>query len=75
MMIPHFKTGVHALMLSAPAQVLCREDCRGLCPVCAIELNDAPEGHTHEPGMQRLKERLEKRFDKMRGLLENPITE
>ena len=37
-----------AFVLSAPAQVLCREDCRGLCPICAADLNDEPEGHHHE---------------------------
>jgi uncharacterized protein len=42
-----------ALVLALPAQVLCREDCAGLCPVCAADLNDwdptGPE-HTHERG-------------------------
>lgn len=37
-----------AFVLSAPAQVLCREDCKGLCPVCAVDLNDEPEGHHHD---------------------------
>jgi uncharacterized protein len=40
-----------ALVLALPAQVLCREDCAGLCPVCAADLNDLdPAGpeHTHE---------------------------
>ena len=37
-----------AFVLSAPAQVLCREDCRGLCPICAADLNEEPEGHDHE---------------------------
>lgn len=27
------------LLLSAPAYVLCREDCRGLCPGCGQDLN------------------------------------
>lgn len=30
-----------------PPQLLCREDCAGLCPVCGADLNDEP-GHTHE---------------------------
>ncbi len=38
-----------AFALAMPAQVLCREDCAGLCPVCAVDLNDAPPGHHHEP--------------------------
>ena len=36
-----------ALALALPSQVLCREDCAGLCAVCGINLNDAP-GHEHE---------------------------
>ena len=28
------------LMLHFPAQVLCKEDCRGLCPQCGIDLNE-----------------------------------
>jgi uncharacterized protein len=37
-----------AFVLALPAQVLCREDCAGLCPVCAADLNDAGPEHTHE---------------------------
>jgi uncharacterized protein len=37
-----------ALVLALPAQVLCREDCAGLCSVCAADLNEAGPGHTHE---------------------------
>jgi uncharacterized protein len=37
-----------AFALSAPAQVLCRPDCAGLCPVCAADLNEAEPGHGHE---------------------------
>lgn len=29
------------IALAAPTQVLCREDCRGLCPVCGIDRNVA----------------------------------
>jgi DUF177 domain-containing protein len=40
-----------AFALALPTQVLCREDCAGLCPVCAADLNDldpaSPE-HAHE---------------------------
>jgi uncharacterized protein len=39
-----------AFALALPAQVLCRDDCAGLCAVCAADLNDldpaAPE-HAH----------------------------
>ena len=27
-------------LLSAPASVLCREDCKGLCPICGTDLNE-----------------------------------
>jgi uncharacterized protein len=30
-----------------PPKLLCREDCRGLCPVCGADLNADP-GHAHE---------------------------
>jgi uncharacterized protein len=33
--------------LALPAQVLCREDCAGLCAHCGANLNDEP-GHEHE---------------------------
>ncbi len=38
-----------AFALAAPVKVLCREDCAGLCPVCAADLNDAPPEHHHAP--------------------------
>jgi uncharacterized protein len=38
-----------AAMLALPAQLLCRPDCAGLCPVCGVSLNDAdPADHEHE---------------------------
>ncbi len=37
-----------ALALALPAQLLCREDCAGLCPVCGIDLNAAGPDHAHE---------------------------
>jgi uncharacterized protein len=36
-----------ALALAMPAQILCRSDCRGLCPQCGADLNAEPE-HAHE---------------------------
>ena len=37
-----------ALALALPAQLLCRPDCAGLCPVCGASLNDAdPADHEH----------------------------
>jgi uncharacterized protein len=38
-----------ALALALPIQLLCRPDCKGLCPVCGVPLNDAdPAEHRHE---------------------------
>jgi uncharacterized protein len=37
-----------AFALAVPVKVLCREDCAGLCPVCAANLNEAPPDHHHE---------------------------
>jgi len=37
-----------AFALSAPTQVLCRVECAGLCPVCAVDLNEAGPEHRHE---------------------------
>jgi uncharacterized protein len=38
-----------ALALALPQQLLCREDCAGLCPVCGADLNAAGPDHRHEP--------------------------
>ncbi|HEY6781369.1 MAG TPA: DUF177 domain-containing protein [Thermoleophilaceae bacterium] len=37
-----------ALALGLPAQIVCREDCLGLCAVCGENLNEAESGHAHE---------------------------
>ena len=37
-----------AIVLGLPAQVLCRADCAGLCPVCGANLNTAGPEHHHE---------------------------
>jgi DUF177 domain-containing protein len=36
-----------AYALGLPGQVVCREDCAGLCPQCGANLNESP-GHAHE---------------------------
>ena len=36
-----------ALALTLPAQIVCREDCAGLCGQCGANLNEDPEHH-HE---------------------------
>ncbi|MCD6015823.1 MAG: hypothetical protein K0R88_1907 [Solirubrobacterales bacterium] len=39
-----------ALALALPAQILCRPDCAGLCPVCGEALNEIDAAsHRHEP--------------------------
>ena len=37
-----------ALLLALPAQVLCRDECLGLCPTCGEDLNHAGPEHGHE---------------------------
>ena len=49
-----------ALMLALPAQIVCREDCAGLCPECGANLNEDP-GHAHE-------REPDPRWDKLREL-------
>ena len=53
-----------ALALALPQQLLCRDDCAGLCPVCGESLNDAEAGaHDHpsepDPRFAKLRERLD----------------
>ena len=51
-----------ALALALPIQLLCRPDCRGLCPVCGVSLNDTdPREHSHERAP-------DPRWDKLREL-------
>ncbi len=38
-----------ALCFTTPFVVLCKDDCRGLCPRCGANLNDDP-GHAHDDG-------------------------
>jgi uncharacterized protein len=49
-----------AFALAIPTQVLCREECAGLCPVCAADLNEAGPNHAHErppdPRWEKLRE-------------------
>jgi uncharacterized protein len=37
-----------AFALALPTQALCREDCAGLCTVCAADLNETGPEHAHE---------------------------
>jgi len=36
-----------ALVLALPVQILCTDECRGLCSICGENLNENPE-HAHE---------------------------
>jgi len=38
-----------AFALALPLKILCREDCLGLCPECAADLNEAGPEHHHDP--------------------------
>lgn len=38
------RTAYDALVLSLPIRILCKEDCRGLCPTCGANLNDGDCG-------------------------------
>jgi DUF177 domain-containing protein len=37
-----------AIATALPAQILCRSDCAGLCPVCGKDLNEEPHAHEEE---------------------------
>lgn len=37
-----------ALALALPVQIVCRADCRGLCAICGVNLNEAGPEHRHE---------------------------
>jgi uncharacterized protein len=50
-----------ALLLALPLQLVCRPDCKGLCPVCGASLNEAdPAEHQHaeapDPRWAKLRE-------------------
>lgn len=47
------------ILLELPTKFLCREDCKGLCPVCGKNLNDGSCGCSEHPKDPRL-EVLEK---------------
>ena len=46
--------------LQFPTQLLCRPDCRGLCPQCGENLNEHPD-HAHEV-------QTDSRWDALKGL-------
>ena len=54
-----------ALALTVPAQVLCRPDCAGLCPICGVALDRADPEHHHDPEPDpRWAKLAELRFDR-----------
>jgi uncharacterized protein len=47
------------VLLALPLRILCREDCKGLCPHCGGNRNQVPcncRTHTHDPRWDVLKE-------------------
>jgi uncharacterized protein len=54
------------ILVSLPIKPVCREDCRGLCPKCGVDLNTNPCGCGSESGpspfdkLKELKAKLEK---------------
>lgn len=47
-----------ALVMETPFVVLCREDCRGLCPVCGANLNEVDCGHAQRIEDERERDRM-----------------
>jgi uncharacterized protein len=37
-----------AIAEALPTRLLCRDDCRGLCPVCGVDLNALAGEHVHD---------------------------
>ena len=50
-----------ALALALPAQIVCREDCLGLCAVCGANLNDGPRARARARARPALGEALRAR--------------
>jgi uncharacterized protein len=52
-----------ALALALPAQIVCREDCAGLCGQCGANLNEDPEHHHEAAADPRWAKLGELKFD------------
>lgn len=52
-----------ALLLDLPAQILCKDDCRGLCPECGADLNSDPDHHHERAPDPRFAKLSEIEFD------------
>ncbi len=61
--IPLDRMILEAISLSLPNRILCREDCRGLCPVCGNDLN------YRDCGCERNTE-IDSPFNKLKGLFD-----
>lgn len=48
-----------AVVMETPFIVLCKEDCKGLCPVCGENLNEVDCGHVAQLEQEREQERLD----------------
>ena len=51
------------LLLALPARVLCRDGCKGLCPVCGVDRNEKDCGHEDREDTGKAP------FDRLRELL------
>lgn len=52
------ETILHEVQLGVPMKVLCKEDCKGLCPICGQDLNEGQcdcEEDTGDPRWEALK--------------------
>ena len=54
-------------VLDIPIRQLCREECKGLCPTCGLNLNESDCGHRQES--------IDPRMEVLRELLENQETD
>ena len=52
-----------ALALTLPTQITCRADCRGLCPECGVNLNEAGDHQHEKPADTRWSKLSELKFD------------
>ncbi|WP_129409883.1 YceD family protein [Marinitoga lauensis] len=49
---------IESILMEIPDKPLCKKDCKGLCPICGIDLNENPD-HKHE------EEYIDPRFEKL----------
>ncbi|BBE30945.1 hypothetical protein OSSY52_10860 [Tepiditoga spiralis] len=57
---------IEAIILAVPDIPLCKNDCKGLCPICGENLNEHPD-HNCEV------EDIDPRFEKLKQLLDNNL--